>query len=475
MSDLRDRLEGLGERMPPAPDAWERLERARRRHERRRRTTAGLLAVVVAVAGTFVAVSALSPHAPSGVGGGESPGFLSLWPQRSVELGSGFLADAEAAQRRTDEGDPSASWQLSPEEVASRFAEQVLGWSRVVVDSTTKNVDGSLTVTIGMKGICQQAPPESSVVPGGSVAVACGPLIVLAHEVTLAQPVVSGTGGIWEVIEVHPANASEFDLGVTRGQSLSAGQALRFEFGDLPPGAVGLVASLDCTAPVDVLGTVTVDPNFSFGTVEVPHDLNAAGECVAPPSGYLYAYSLIPPGSQASGVGDPFHASDVIGEIAIVPVALSRTASPGPPPSDASSTPTVAPVAVVGLHLVSTNDPSAELSFGGSTEPAVTGSYSWGDTIRDMYLPLPFHPLVLPSGTIVKLEGHADALEAAIHDRASLASIVLLQVREGELRLDVEPGRYFLGISASYSGDTVPFYFAIDVRPLDSSATPPDP
>jgi hypothetical protein len=133
-----------------------------------------------------------------------------------------------------------------------------------------------------------------------------------------------------------------------------------------------------------------------------------------------------------------------------------------------------APVAVIELHVVSTNDPTAELSYGGSTEPAVTGTYSWGDSIRDVLLPLPFHPIVLPPGTVVTIEGHADALEAAIHDHVSLANVLPLQIREGELRLDVEPGRYFLGIGASYSGDTVPFYFAIDVRSSDSATTPPE-
>lgn len=58
MADLRSRLEGIGERVRTAPDAFERLERARRRHERNRRITAGIVALSVAVAGSLAAFSA---------------------------------------------------------------------------------------------------------------------------------------------------------------------------------------------------------------------------------------------------------------------------------------------------------------------------------------------------------------------------------------------------------------------------------
>ena len=57
MADLRSHLERLGERVRVAPDAFERLERARRRHERNRRITAGVVALSVAVAGSFIAFS----------------------------------------------------------------------------------------------------------------------------------------------------------------------------------------------------------------------------------------------------------------------------------------------------------------------------------------------------------------------------------------------------------------------------------
>jgi hypothetical protein len=58
MSDLRSRLERIGDRVRVAPDAFERLERARRRRERNRRITAGTVALLVAIAGTIAAYTA---------------------------------------------------------------------------------------------------------------------------------------------------------------------------------------------------------------------------------------------------------------------------------------------------------------------------------------------------------------------------------------------------------------------------------
>ncbi len=364
MSELRERLERFSERVPLNSDAWARLERARRRHERRRRVAALIVAGVVAVAGIFVAVSAFGPPSSSKVGGTTTrkttAGFLSLWPQGSVDLGSASLGEAEARQEQADDGDPSAMWQLSPEVVASRFAEQELGWSDVLVDSVTGGPDGSVVVTIGMRAECTQLPPEGSIISGSDALKCDRPLAYFTHAITLSQPVVSGADGIWEVVEVHPANASEFDLGIARGQTLFAGQGLRFNFGDVPPGAVGLVAASDCTVPVDVAGVVTVDPNHSVGAVHVPLDLNT-GDC-ASPNGYLYAYSVITPGSRSvERQGDPFKTSAVIGEIAIVPVELSSTTSPTPDSQTSSSVAGSAAVRLPDLAGSSFAEAEAEL------------------------------------------------------------------------------------------------------------------
>ncbi len=329
MSDLRDRLAKLSERADVARDAWDRFAGARRRHERRRRVATAGISLAVASTGIFGVWGAFRSAAPpsprtSPTSGERAAPFLSLWPQRSIELGPALLPDVGLAQRRADSGNPDATWQLSPTEIASRFATEVMGWPKVVVASMTTGPDGSVVVTVGygaasctqVNGQTFQTNPPS---PGECLSLAMG------HEITLVQPAVTGPSGIWEVVEVHPVTSSEFDLGVGRGQTLTAGQTLNFDFGDVPPGAIGLVASFDCAAPLDVVGTIHVDPNHSSGTVLVPTDLTAHGECIAPsPNGYLYAYSVSPP---SNVVGDPFKLKSTaqIGEIAIVPVVLSAS------------------------------------------------------------------------------------------------------------------------------------------------------
>jgi hypothetical protein len=87
MRDLRSRLERIGERVRVAPDAFERLDRARRRYERNRRITAGVVALSVAVAGSFVAFSAFR----SGDGG------------RTVASGGSNEAPVDVARFTCDE------------------------------------------------------------------------------------------------------------------------------------------------------------------------------------------------------------------------------------------------------------------------------------------------------------------------------------------------------------------------------------
>jgi hypothetical protein len=221
-------------------------------------------------------------------------------------------------QKRANEGKSNATWQLSPGEVATRFATDVLGWSAVTVVSTVGAPDGSAVVTIGQT--CSVVSADGQPVPSPA------DCVLTTHEITLAQPVVLGSGGIWEIVEVHPTSAMEFDLGVPPGQTLRAGQTLTFDFADVPPGVLGLTAFIGCGTPLlHVSGTIMVDPNHSIGTLELPATFISVGEgCVSgAPNGYLYAWSGMPPKQGESG--DPFSAASAIGEISIVPVSLSNT------------------------------------------------------------------------------------------------------------------------------------------------------
>jgi hypothetical protein len=78
MSDLRSRLERLGDRVRSAPDAFERLERSRRRRDRNRRITAGAVALLVAVAGTVAAYAAFRQPGGSLAAAGGGTGTVTV-------------------------------------------------------------------------------------------------------------------------------------------------------------------------------------------------------------------------------------------------------------------------------------------------------------------------------------------------------------------------------------------------------------
>lgn len=59
MNEVRNRLERLAERIAPAPDAFERLERSRRRRERNRRVATAVVALLVAGGGSVGLLTAI--------------------------------------------------------------------------------------------------------------------------------------------------------------------------------------------------------------------------------------------------------------------------------------------------------------------------------------------------------------------------------------------------------------------------------
>src|SRR5262245_34636751 len=118
MSELRDRLERLGERAPSSPDAFERLERTRRRRERNRRITAGAVALFVAIAGSVAAFAAFTGSEPQPAG--RSDGFVAIWPESTYE-------EALEVQASVDAAGQEIQWRASPYETAYRFVDRVLG------------------------------------------------------------------------------------------------------------------------------------------------------------------------------------------------------------------------------------------------------------------------------------------------------------------------------------------------------------
>lgn len=199
MSELRDRLERLGERAPSAPDAFERLERARRRHERNRRITAGTVALLVAIAGSVAAFTAFTGSEPQAAGEPDD-GFVAIWPESTYE-------EALEVQERVDAGDPSVAWRLDAHETALVFARDVLGWSDVAVAMAPDDLRVELLVR-SPGGPCG-SPPEP----------ACDPREV---AVELAQ-LDGASSGIWSVISVR---SPEFEGGPEAGSEIVAGEQL---------------------------------------------------------------------------------------------------------------------------------------------------------------------------------------------------------------------------------------------------------
>jgi hypothetical protein len=228
MADLRSRLERIGGRVAPAPDAYERLERSRRRRERNRRITAGVVALVVAVAGSVAAVTAFRGSDGAAPGEAGPDAFAGIWPETTYE-------DAQAVQEAADAGDPSLGWRLDAGETALAFARDALGWSDVSIDHTL--VDTATASSIGVRtppAPCP-SPPEPPCLP---------------REATIElQRLDDADTGVWGVVSVSNPGMPFAQLGrgrdagevVTPGSSVPERFPLTIPF-DLPEDTNAYVA-----------------------------------------------------------------------------------------------------------------------------------------------------------------------------------------------------------------------------------------
>src|SRR3954470_9592569 len=123
-ADVRDRVGKTNVPLPPE-------------HTTAKRMVAGVVAFAVfALAGVF-AWQAFRPNEQGSVAGtpGEVTGTL-IWPERTD-------AGLAAAQAQADSGDASVTWRLDPKQVATRFAEGVLGWGQPGLGSYEVSIGGS--------------------------------------------------------------------------------------------------------------------------------------------------------------------------------------------------------------------------------------------------------------------------------------------------------------------------------------------
>jgi hypothetical protein len=326
MDDLRERLDRLSDRMTDGRDAIERLEAARRHRERRRRIEAGALALVVAVGGTFAAVSAIKSGPDTSANGTavgyEPPAVPYLWPENWARAGT----QPQEVQQKVDAGDPSLQWRLDPKEVATQFATNVIGRPEVML---TRISFGSDT-----KGVVFGLDP-------------CGPgrycpFIDHPQYIWVRQPAREGPDGVWDVAG---AWVGTLDVGIDHDlgpaiDALVAGGALEMDLTGRSDEIVtaGFHMRNGCATFGDT-AQQGVDPGLGTGvySVSLPGQLGPGDDgygCGSTAAGYAFAYTV--PGLTVP-VGDPFQEAAGIVAITAMPLLVDLYGVDSQPPTPSHS------------------------------------------------------------------------------------------------------------------------------------------
>lgn len=225
MRTLRNRLRAL-DRLA-TPDVWQRaksldlgpssdaLPTPARRSSR-------VVGIVVAFA-VFIPAGVFGWRALQPTGATHSPPEDStvgaiLWPERTE-------AELAATQADADAGDPGVAWRLHPEDVAARFADEVLGWGSpttptgdlryaVAVDPGSSHGVSSAVVTVAQPALPCPSPP-----PGQPIT--CPPPYA-TEELTLRRATTDETA-VWTVTAVR---ALGFGLDLAAGDEIGNGGSI---------------------------------------------------------------------------------------------------------------------------------------------------------------------------------------------------------------------------------------------------------
>ena len=142
MTDLKRRLSAL-DRLE-TPDMWDRaqtldppthLDRTPEHAARNRLVVIAVAFAVFAAAATF-AWRGFNGTSPRPAEPADTVSSTVLWPERTE---SALLA----AQAAADTGDPVTAWRTDPVQVATHFAEDVLGWGPAGVNYQVTTQDGT--------------------------------------------------------------------------------------------------------------------------------------------------------------------------------------------------------------------------------------------------------------------------------------------------------------------------------------------
>lgn len=264
MSDLRSRMERLGERALVEQGAFERLERRRRRKVRNRRTGAAALALVLTVGGSVVAFSVFRGDGELRIGGGEAEsGFHALWPDTT-------LAEAEAEQEAVAAGAPDLQWRLSADATASMFAQEVLLLADFTIDGLTI-VNQPVDNRTGPVSVRIETPPLPCPTPVTQPSDCAPPSDFI---VTLDRLV--GPGGVWSVTSVE---SSELPLPAPIGAEVQIGAELQVPT-SLPEGT-RVSAGYATTDACEVTAETMVEVHEGLLRFSVPDGVTGC-------DGYLY-------------------------------------------------------------------------------------------------------------------------------------------------------------------------------------------
>jgi hypothetical protein len=214
MTDAKSRLRPL-DRLE-TPDLWRRattldprseMDEVASGHRSPKRSIAGIVAFAVFIAAGAFAWQALHPVTRPEAAFGPIEGTI-LWPERTT-------AALASAQSLADSGDPSVAWRLDPNEVATRFAEFVLGWgspgSGYTVSTTQEGASAATVVVSRLPVHCPALAPRTTA--------SCPPPFA-EETLTLRQAGRLGETGVWSVASVR---ASGLDLKLDPGDVIQNG------------------------------------------------------------------------------------------------------------------------------------------------------------------------------------------------------------------------------------------------------------
>jgi hypothetical protein len=111
--------------------------------------------------------------------------------------------------------------------------------------------------------------------------------------------------------------------------------------------------------------------------------------------------------------------------------------------------------------------PYAELTVDGVTVRGQADSFEWRGAIVNISQPSYVDPVRLPLGSQLVIAGDADAVASLLADETSRDTLDDIQLIDGHGYVGAEPDEYFLVFEAKWATDTVPFYFPIEVVPVE--------